>query len=118
MMRASKQKVCADVKHSFLMLMVCSLVCAGSALADDGRGLPVISIIVDDLGYQLNDGRRVVDLPGPVACSVLPHTPYGERLARAAHVAGKEVLLHLPMQAMNNKDPGFGALTLETGEQD
>lgn len=78
----------------------------------------VISIIVDDLGYQEEGGQRVVNLPGPVACSVLPHTPFGERLARSAHAAGKEVLLHLPMQAMNNKDPGFGALTLETSEDE
>ena len=78
----------------------------------------VISIIVDDLGYQREGAQRVVDLPGPVACSVLPHTPYAERVARAAYLAGKEVLLHLPMQAVNDKDPGFGALTLETGESE
>ncbi len=82
---------------------------------DDPR--PVISIIIDDLGYGLVDGRRAIDLPGPVACSVLPHTPYSSRLAEAAHGAGKEVLLHLPMQPMNDKDPGFGALTLDTNEQ-
>lgn len=82
------------------------------------KQLAVISIIVDDLGYQHEGGQRVVALPGPVACSVLPHTPYGERLAQAAHLAGKEVLLHLPMQAVNDKDPGLGALTLETNEEE
>ncbi len=90
----------------------------GGAPAYANDEMPVISIIIDDLGYQFQDGLRVVELPGPVACSVLPHTPYGERLARAAHGAGKEVLLHLPMQPMNGKDPGHGALLLETGEQD
>ncbi|NNF51473.1 MAG: divergent polysaccharide deacetylase family protein [Gammaproteobacteria bacterium] len=79
---------------------------------------PVISIIVDDLGYQHEGGQRVVALPGPVACSVLPHTPYAQRVAVAAHRSGKEVLLHLPMQAMNDKDPGFGALTIDTGERE
>ncbi len=78
---------------------------------------PVISIIIDDLGYGLADGRRVIELPGAIACSVLPHTPHGSRLAEAAHDAGKEVLLHLPMQPMNDKDPGFGALMLDTSEQ-
>ncbi len=78
---------------------------------------PVISIIVDDLGYGFENGQRVIDLPGPIACSVLPHTPYGERLARSAHQAGKEVLLHLPMQPANDKDPGLGALTLDTDER-
>lgn len=88
------------------------------AIAQGAPPAAVISIIVDDLGYQQAGARRVVALPGPVACSVLPHTPYAQRVAEAAHLAGKEVLLHLPMQAMNDKDPGFGALTLETGEQE
>ncbi len=89
------------------------------ALADDVLApTPVISIIIDDLGYGLADGRRAIGLPGAVACSVLPHTPHGYRLAEAAYGAGKEVLLHLPMQPANEKDPGIGALTLDTGEHD
>ncbi len=98
----------------FALLLVPVAVTAQTAQAP----LAVISIIVDDLGHQQAGGQRVVDLPGPVACSILPHTPYAARVAQAAHSAGKEVLLHLPMQPMNDKDPGFGALTLETSEQE
>lgn len=106
-----------------LPVLLSSLLSGNAALAEadpevSHGSLPVISIIIDDLGYHLADGRRVVGLPGPVACSVLPHTPYGSRLADSANWAGKEVLLHLPMQPMNDKDPGFGALTLDTSEQD
>jgi len=61
---------------------------------------PAVAIIIDDLGYALEAGRRAVALPGPVVCSVLPHTPHGRDLSELAHAAGKEVLLHLPMQAM------------------
>lgn len=58
-----------------------------------------VAIIIDDLGYQLDAGRRAIALPGPVAFAVLPGTPRAATLARWAHHQGKEVLLHLPLQA-------------------
>lgn len=63
-------------------------------------GLPRIAIIIDDLGYRLEAGQRAIDLPGPVAFAVLPGTPRADTLARHAHARGKEVLLHLPLQAV------------------
>lgn len=70
---------------------------------------PRIAIIIDDLGYQLEAGRRAIDLPGPLAYAVLPATPSGPRLARIAHKQGKEVLLHLPLQSVEHNgavEPG------------
>lgn len=58
-----------------------------------------VAIIIDDLGYRLDAGRRAIALPGPVAFAVLPGTPRAAMLARWAHDRGKEVLLHLPLQA-------------------
>jgi len=72
----------------------------------------VISIIIDDLGDRLQAGHRVIALPGPVACAFLPHVAHTPRLAREAHAAGKEVLLHLPMENVEGRSPGPGALTL------
>ncbi|NNC56190.1 MAG: divergent polysaccharide deacetylase family protein [Woeseiaceae bacterium] len=65
----------------------------------DAAGEPRIAIIIDDLGYQLDAGRRAIALPGPIALAVLPGTPRAAELARWAHDSGKEVLLHLPLQA-------------------
>jgi polysaccharide deacetylase 2 family uncharacterized protein YibQ len=58
-----------------------------------------VAIIIDDLGYQLEAGRRAIALPGPLAYAVIPGTPRGAGLARWAHESGKEVLVHLPLQA-------------------
>lgn len=77
---------------------------------------PAVAIIIDDIGDREADGRRAVELDGPVALAFLPHAPYTESLANAAHAAGKEVVLHLPLQATNGKDPGPGAIVLDTGE--
>jgi hypothetical protein len=72
--------------------------------------LAQLAIIIDDLGDNLNDGLRVVVLPGPVACAILPHTPHAARLASEARQLNKEVLLHLPMETANDHEAGPGQL--------
>ena len=47
--------------------------------------VPRIAIIIDDLGYRLDAGRRAIALPGPVAYAVIPGAPAASRLARHAH---------------------------------
>ncbi len=82
-----------------------------TAHADEAR----IALIIDDIGYRLVEGRRTVMLPGPVAVAVLPSAPQAAKLATAAHNAGKEVLVHLPLQAA--VDDGLnepGSITLDT----
>lgn len=64
---------------------------------------PAIAIVIDDLGDREADSRRAIELPGPIACAFLPDAPYTQRLARAAHADGKEVLLHLPLQPVAGK---------------
>ena len=74
------------------------LLFSATALAD----VPRIAIIIDDLGYHFPNGERAVSLPGPVAMSVLPGAPRARTLAQQAHASGKEVLLHLPLQAYDD----------------
>lgn len=74
---------------------------------------PEIAIIIDDLGRRFDDGRRVIDLPGPVACAFLPYGRHTQTLAHIAHAENKEVMLHLPMQAVEDTKLDAGALTLD-----
>ncbi len=90
---------------------------AADALPSEYDRVPVIGIIIDDLGNQWQRGQRVVDLPGPVACAFLPHSPYTRRLAQQAHSVNKEVMLHLPMQTVGHHALGPGGLTLDMTEQ-
>lgn len=93
--------------------LLLGLLLAASAAAEPQGGNPVISIIIDDIGDRLGPGQAVVALPGPVACAFLPHTPHAASLARAAHAAGKEVMLHLPLQSTDNDPLGPGGITLD-----
>ena len=63
---------------------------------------PRIAIIIDDLGYRMDAGQRAIELPGPISFAVLPGTPRARALAVLAFESGKEVLLHLPLQARPN----------------
>ena len=81
---------------------------AGAAHADDS--VPV-AVVIDDLGNLRHEGLRAVELPGPLTYAVLPHTPHASSLARIAHALGKEVLVHLPMEADPPRPLGPGGLT-------
>jgi hypothetical protein len=76
-------------------------------------GRPVIAICIDDLGEDLAGTDRAMALPKEVGLSFLPYadaTPF--RAGRAAK-RGHLVLAHVPMQALNGKDPG--AMGLKPG---
>ncbi len=95
-----------------LVLILCGV--PGSSAAErftPRTQVPVVSIIIDDVGDRWAEGQRAVELNWPVSLSFLPRTPYAERLAKRAHELKKEVLLHLPMQANNGKALGPGGLT-------
>jgi polysaccharide deacetylase 2 family uncharacterized protein YibQ len=54
-------------------------------------------------------------MDAPIAISILPGTPHCRAIAEAARRAGKEVLLHAPMEPSGypEVDPGDGALLLD-----
>jgi uncharacterized protein len=81
-----------------------------AAAEEKAAPLPVIAIIIDDLGDRLADGLRATSLPGQVTCAILPQTTYSRRLAEAAHASGKEVMLHQPMEATNGQAMGPGGI--------
>ncbi len=96
------------------LVLGASFAFSGMAAAAPDSAVPRMAIIIDDLGYQLEAGQRSINLPGPVACAILPDTPRATALAEAAFASGKEVLLHLPLEAMSedgHTEPG--AILLE-----
>lgn len=72
-----------------------------------------ISIIIDDIGYRLKEGEEVINLEGPLTYAVIPHTPHTHFLANLANKQGKEVMVHLPMQAEVETSEERGLLTLD-----
>ena len=78
--------------------------------AEQTSAVARIAIVIDDLGDRLHDGQRVINLDGDITVGIIPYTPYAKRLAHLAEQEHKEVLLHLPMEAISEKRMGKGGL--------
>ncbi len=87
---------------------------AGEMAVDSESDLPKVAIIIDDMGYSETLGNDLLNLPFEVTYSFLPFAPYTRKLELAAHLAGKTVFLHLPLQPKGQEwNPGPGALFLQ-----
>lgn len=70
-----------------------------------------VVLILDDGGNSLEELQKYLSLDMPLTVSVLPHLQHSVESARRVRLAGKELMLHQPMQAVNeNIDPGKGAI--------
>jgi polysaccharide deacetylase 2 family uncharacterized protein YibQ len=69
-----------------------------------------MAVIVDDAGYDLAELEPFLELPIPLAVAVLPNLPHSREAALRVKQAGKELLLHLPMEPEGGENPGPGAL--------
>jgi hypothetical protein len=102
-----------------LPLFAALLIASAAAVADPAT--PVISIIIDDVGYRHRQDREALELPGPLAFAILPHSPHAAEMSALAVRGGKDVLLHLPMEAMKpeqNRFLGPGGLTFDMGREE
>ena len=70
------------------------------------------SIIIDDVGNNLEHGEAVIKLPAALTIAILPKTTHAVKLARLAAKTDKEVMLHLPMQSVEHHQHGPGTLDL------
>lgn len=72
---------------------------------------PLIALVLDDNGYNLEQSRTFIALPVPLTLSVLPSLKYSREVAQEALAKGKEVILHCPMESYKgNNWLGPGAI--------
>ncbi len=90
----------------FLSTLVLLIVLTGPAYADK------VAIVIDDIGNNKSDLKAAL-LPGNISFAVLPYTPYARAFALRAHHQKKQVLLHMPMEAVENERPGPGVVTAD-----
>lgn len=77
-----------------------------------------LAIVLDDMGYKRND-LQALSLPKEITFSILPFTPQGKLIAKKARQQGRELLLHVPMQAKShNEKLGQGALLSNMPEKE
>lgn len=64
-----------------------------------------LAIILDDWGNNFSLTKYAVDIQRPVTLSILPNLPSSRRIAEEAAGHGLGVMLHMPMQPANNRQP-------------
>lgn len=68
------------------------------------RGRPRIAIVIDDLGMDRRRTERTIALKGPLTLSFLAYADDLPRLTEAAHRAGHELLVHVPMEPISRAE--------------
>lgn len=74
--------------------------------------LPLVALIIDDMGNALAPAERLAALKLPLTFSILPGSSQAKAVAHLAQARGLGVMLHLPMEPKGypQQNPGPGAL--------
>jgi len=92
------------LKHLLLIISLNGLFSTNLAAAE-------MAIIIDDLGPNWTQAKKILALPKQVTTSILPFTPHAKTIAKRAALQGRVTMLHVPMEADDrNELLGPGAL--------
>ena len=87
---------------------------APAPVTETDEGMPpTIAIIIDDMGANAVEGRRLINLEHPLTLAFLPFRRHTRALATTAHRHQKEVMLHAPMDNTRHLGLGAGGLTAD-----
>lgn len=71
---------------------------------------PILVFVLDDAGNSIEQLRPFLKLPYPVTFAIMPDRRYTTQCASMITSAGKEYILHQPMEAVSGADPGESAI--------
>ncbi len=80
-----------------------------------------VALIMDDMGYSLDAIYDILSLQEPITVAIIPFSPLGEQTAQIAHQNGLEILLHLPLESINNAEANNaieGIISTDMSEQE
>ncbi|MDP8162468.1 divergent polysaccharide deacetylase family protein [Pasteurella skyensis] len=96
------------IKYKRLMAkFVLPILIGSSSMVQAGK----LAIVIDDIGYRQND-LAIYNLPKAIAVSIIPSSPYATARAKQAFKQQRDILIHLPMQPLNNASIETGALKI------
>lgn len=81
-------------------------------LSEEGSiSKPRLALIIDDLGYEREIAKKIIEFDFPIALSILPFLKCSEEIAQEGKNNNQEIMLHLPLEANDpNNNPGLGAI--------
>jgi polysaccharide deacetylase 2 family uncharacterized protein YibQ len=83
------------------------------------KSVPVIAVVIDDMGLDRVNGQHMVDLPAPLTLSFLTYADNLATWVTKAREAGHEVMAHVPMEPLDRREnPGPKALTVSLSQDE
>lgn len=98
--------------NTFIVILLSLLLTPAISHAQKGK----LVLIMDDMGYNKHD-IDAFRLHGDITYAILPHTPFSKHYADLAYLANRDVMLHIPMEAISGKALGPGAITSDMNEK-
>lgn len=75
------------------------------------QGRPLIAILIDDVGVNRRNALLVAELPAPLTLAYMTYADNLAKQSEAARARGHELMLHMPMEALDpDQDAGPNAL--------
>ncbi|MFA6600901.1 MAG: divergent polysaccharide deacetylase family protein [Candidatus Omnitrophota bacterium] len=81
-------------------------------------GKPKIAFVIDDIGQTKSHRNLLSSLGNKVTYAILPQLAFSTPYAMLGRRMGATVMLHLPLEAHNKKDPGPGLIKGEMSDQE
>lgn len=72
--------------------------------------LPKVSIVIDDLGPNKKMATEILVINSPLTLSILPQEVYSSWIAEEGFSLGREIIVHVPMEATRPLKLGKGGL--------
>ena len=83
-------------------------------LAGGRRGR--LAIVIDDVGREMVQLKRLLRLPASLTYAILPHAPHTKASLARIRRTGREYILHLPMQPESGSQITDEPIVLRTGK--
>lgn len=107
------------VKKSIKILvsaLFLSIMCLQPLYAEEVQPQKVyIAIIIDDFGNEMAGTEEITRLPIPLTGAVIPGMPFSKEDAKKLYDAGKEVILHVPLEPFKGKVSWLGPKGITSG---
>ena len=71
---------------------------------------PELVFVIDDVGNSKEQLKKFLKIPYPVTFAIMPDRKYTRECAAMIKAAGKDYILHQPMEALGGSDPGKSAI--------
>lgn len=78
---------------------------------------PKLTFVIDDIGYHRKHEKELIALGDNVTYAILPMLPYSRHFGHLSQKTGAEVILHLPLEALDGIIPGRGLITRSMDEK-